>query len=192
MLEALSFIRANQHKPFFLYLPLTVPHLALQVPDDALAEYAGKLAELLYQGEQGCLPNCTPRATDAAMITRMDAKVGRILDLLTTLRLDEQTLIIFSSDNGPAWPRGGADMEFFRSTDGFRNYKGSIDRGGLHVPMIAQWKGKVAPRTTSDNISGSWDYYPTFAEIIDAPVPTAVDGISLLPTLPGKERPEHD
>ncbi len=190
--EALSFIQANHDKPFFLYLPLTVPHLALQVPDEALAEYEGKFPEIPYQGEQGYLPNRRPRATYAAMITRMDAEIGRILDLLKTLQLDEQTLIIFSSDNGAAWPHGGADPEFFHSTGGFRNYKGSVYEGGLRVPMIARWKGKIAPGTTSDHISACWDFYPTFAEIIGAPVPAAVDGISLLPTLLGIEQPEHD
>ncbi|MDZ7342352.1 MAG: arylsulfatase [candidate division KSB1 bacterium] len=192
--EALSFIQANRDKPFFLYLPFTIPHLALQVPEDALAEYEGKFSETPYLGgsDDGYLPNRTPHATYAAMITRLDREVGKFLDLLKVLQLDENTLIFFSSDNGAAWPHGGADPVFFNSNGGLKNYKGSVYEGGIRVPLIARWKGKIKPGTTSNHISACWDFYPTLAEIIGAKVPADIDGISLLPTLLGKSQKKHD
>lgn len=190
--EALNFIKQNKHNPFFLYLPFIVPHASIQVPDDSLAEYEGKFPETPYRGEKGYLPNRTPRAAYAAMITRMDRVVGRIMDLLKELGLDENTLVIFTSDNGTAWGYGGTDPDFFNSSGGLRDFKGSMYEGGIRVPMIARWKGKIKPGTVSDHISAFWDFYPTFADIVDTDVPDDVDGISLLPTLLNKNQKRHD
>ena len=190
--EALNFIKQNKHKPFFLYLPFIVPHASIQVPDDSLAEYEGKFPETPYKGEKGYLPNRTPRAAYAAMITRMDREIGRIMDLLKELGLDEKTLVIFTSDNGTAWGYGGTDPEFFNSSGGLRDFKGSLYEGGIRVPMIARWKDKIEPGTVSDHISAFWDFYPTLAEIVGAEVFDHIDGISLLPTLLNKNQKKHD
>ncbi len=191
-IEALNFIKQNKSKPFFLYLPFIVPHASIQVPDDSLAEYEGKFTETPYKGQKGYLPNRTPRAAYAAMITRMDREIGRIMDLLKELGLDENTLIVFTSDNGTAWGYGGTDPEFFNSSGGLRDFKGSVYEGGIRVPMIARWKGKIKPGTVSDHISAFWDFYQTFAEMVGAAIPDDIDGISLLPTLLNKNQKKHD
>lgn len=190
--EALNFIEQNKDNPFFLYLPFIVPHAAIQVPEDALAEYEGKFPEIPYKGEKGYLPNRTPRAAYAAMITRMDREVGRMMDLLKDLGLDENTLVIFTSDNGTAWGYGGTDPQFFNSSNGLRDFKGSVYEGGIRVPMIARWKGKIKPGTTSDHVSAFWDFYPTFAEMVGTEIPEDMDGISLLPILLSRKQKKHD
>ena len=101
--RARAFIRDNKDRPFFLFLPTTVPHLALQVPEDSLAEYRGLWPDPPYRGDNGYLPNPSPRAAYAAMVTRMDREVGRILDLVRELGLDERTIVVFASDNGPTY-----------------------------------------------------------------------------------------
>ncbi|KPK76151.1 MAG: N-acetylgalactosamine-6-sulfatase, partial [Phycisphaerae bacterium SM23_30] len=112
--EALQFIKTHKNQPFFLYLPFPVPHVALQVPEDSLKEYQNAFPETPYQGENGYLPHPAPRAAYAAMITRMDQHIGRIMNLLKQLSLDQNTLVIFSSDNGPTF-NGGSDSAFFHS-----------------------------------------------------------------------------
>ncbi|MFH1942856.1 MAG: sulfatase-like hydrolase/transferase, partial [bacterium] len=123
--EALQFIRNNQAHPFFLYFATTVPHAALQVPDDSLREYEGAFPETPYNGDKGYLPHPTPRAAYAAMVTRMDRDVGRILALLKQLGIDDNTLIFFSSDNGPTF-NGGTDSAFFNSAGPFRGLKTEV------------------------------------------------------------------
>ncbi len=138
--EALSVIGANDEQPFFLYLAFTIPHLALQVPEDSLAEYKGKWDDPAYTGGKGYRPQAHPRAAYAAMITRMDRSVGRIIDRLDELGLSKSTLVLFTSDNGPTYNRlGGSDSAFFRSAADFRGLKGSVYEGGIRVPLIARW-----------------------------------------------------
>ena len=191
--DALQFIHDNQAEPFFLYLPFPVPHVALQVPDESLKAYKDAFPETPYTGNKGYLPHRTPRAAYAAMITRMDREIGRILDLLKALKLDENTLVIFSSDNGPTYA-GGADSVFFESAGPLRGLKGSVYEGGIRVPMVARWPGKIKPGTRSDHISGFQDYLPTFTEIAGIKAPGEIDGLSLLPALTGKvnEQKVHD
>ena len=187
--QALKFVRDNKDRPFFLYYPTTVPHLALQVPEDSLAEYAGKFPEEPYPGGHGYLPNLTPRATYAAMVTRMDREVGRVMDLVRELGLDEHTIFVFTSDNGPLYDRlGGTDTDFFHSAAGFRGRKGSLYEGGVRVPCVVRWKGKVAPGTTSDRVTGFEDWLPTLLELAGArdATPAGLDGISFAPTLLGR------
>ena len=146
--RARAFIRDNKDRPFFLFLPTTVPHLALQVPEDSLAEYRGLWPDPPYRGDNGYLPNPSPRAAYAAMVTRMDREVGRILDLVRELGLDERTIVVFASDNGPTYDRiGGSDSEFFRSAGPLRGRKGSLYEGGVRVPAIVRWKGRVPAGT---------------------------------------------
>ena len=187
--QALRFVRDNKDRPFFLYYPTTVPHLALQVPEDSLAGYAGKFPDEPYPGGNGYLPNLTPRATYAAMVTRMDREVGRLMNLIRDLGLDEHTVFVFSSDNGPLYNKhGGTDTEFFNSADGFRGRKGSLYEGGVRVPGIVRWKGTITPGTTSDRVTGFEDWLPTLLELAGAKdaTPAGLDGISFAPTLLGK------
>jgi arylsulfatase len=191
--EALTFIRKNKDGPFFLYLPFTIPHVALQVPEDSLSEYKGKWDDPAYVGGKGYQPHAHPRAAYAAMVTRMDRTVGRILALLGELGLDENTIVMFSSDNGPTQGAGGADSAFFRSAGRLRGFKGSLFEGGVRVPFIVRWPGKTRPGRTSDHISGFQDALPTLCEIAGAKTPTGLDGISLLPTILGKgEQRRHE
>lgn len=183
--EALRFIRDHRAEPFFLYLPFPVPHLALQVPDSSLAEYRGAFPETPYVGDRGYLPHPEPRAAYAAMITRMDGEIGRILDLLSELGLDEQTIVLFTSDNGPSWV-GGVDREFFDSTGGLRGRKAQLREGGIRVPLIAWWPGRAPAGETSDHISGFADYMATFSELLGVRPPGEIDGVSFLPTIVGR------
>ncbi|HHF42559.1 MAG TPA: N-acetylgalactosamine-6-sulfatase, partial [Candidatus Aminicenantes bacterium] len=181
MEEALHFIEENKSHPFFLYLALPLPHVALQVPDDSLQEYQGQFPETPYLGEKGYLPHPTPRAAYAAMISRLDREVGRVMNLLKKLGLEEKTLVIFTSDNGPTYA-GGVDYEFFNSAGPLRGLKGSLYEGGIRVPLLVKWPGQVKPGTVSDHVSAFWDFLPTFIEIIGRPTPVETDGISMLPT----------
>ena len=182
--DALAFVREHKEEPFFLYVPYLVPHVAIQVPEDALAEYAGAFEETPYVGGRGYLPHRTPRAGYAAMITRMDRDIGRIVDLVDELGLGERTLIVFSSDNGPSWV-GGVDREYFESSGPFRGRKAQLYEGGIRVPMIARWTGTVASGGTTDHVSAFQDVLPTFVEAAGGAVPDGLDGISFLPTLRG-------
>lgn len=189
--EALQFVRNNRERPFFLYYPTTVPHLALQVPEDSLKEFEGKFPEKPYLGDRGYLPHRTPRAAYAAMITRLDREVGRILQLIQELGLDEQTIFIFTSDNGPLYDQlGGTDADFFNSAAGFRGFKGSYYEGGFRVPCLVRWKGKIKPGTTSDRVTGFEDWLPTLLELTGESnrTPAGIDGLSFAPTLRGEKQ----
>jgi arylsulfatase A len=189
--RARQFVRENKDRPFFLYYPTTVPHLALQVPEDSLAEYAGEFPEEPYDGSRGYLPHPMPRAAYAAMITRMDRDIGKLFAELKELGLDENTVIVFTSDNGPLYDRlGGTDAEFFNSAGGFRGRKGSFYEGGFREPMIVRWPGKVAPGTASDRVTGFEDWMPTLLELLGAKdaTPAGIDGISFAPTIFGQKQ----
>jgi arylsulfatase len=192
--QAQRFLREYQARPFFLYFPTTVPHLALQVPEDSLAEFAGKFPETPYPGGNAYLPHRTPRAAYAAMVTRLDRAVGRLLNLLTTLGLDERTIVVFTSDNGPLYGQlGGTDAEFFHSAAGLRGRKGSNYEGGIRVPCLVRWTGRIAPGTTCDRVTGFEDWLPTMLELLGErqATPPGVDGISFAPTLLGKRQQER-
>jgi arylsulfatase len=185
--EALDFLAANKDKPFFLYLPFIVPHVAVQVPEDSLKEYEGKLGDdPAYDGKKGYRVHPAPHAGYAAMVTRMDRSVGRILDKLKELKLDENTLVLFTSDNGPTHNVGGADSTFFQSAGDLKGLKGSLYEGGIRVPLLAYWPGKIKPGTTCDEPFAFWDILPTLCELTGADAPKQIDGLSFLPTLLGK------
>ena len=190
---ALRFIRENRKGPFFLYFPSTIPHVALHIPDEELKPYLGKWEETPFVGG-GYTPHQTPRAAYAAMISRLDKDVGRILALLDELGLDESTLVMFSSDNGTTHLEKEVDYEFFESVGPLRGLKGSLYEGGIRVPMIARWTGKIKPSTTTDHISAFWDVLPTIGEVTGAEPPEGLDGISFAPTLFGRpdEQQQHE
>ncbi len=186
--EAETFIRQNADGPFFLYFAHTVPHLALQVPDEELDIYDNLLSELPYDGSQGYLPHIRPQSAYAAMITRMDKHIGRIMDVVEELGIIEETLIIFSSDNGPTYV-GGVDTEQFQSSGELRGRKGEVYEGGIRVPMIAFWPGTIEFGSVSDHVSAFWDIMPTLADLNGITLTTNVDGISFLPVLKGLQPP---
>lgn len=190
--EGLDFIKANKDKPFFLYMPFTVSHLALQVPDDSLAEYKGKWEEIPYKGK-AYRHHETPRACYAAMVTRLDRSVGRVIDLLKQLKLDENTIVFFSSDNGPIDKLAGTDSTFFGSLGNLRGMKGSLYEGGIRTPFIARWPGHIKAGTTSDLPAYFADVLPTLCEIAQSDTPKDIDGVSIVPTLLGKgEQKKHE
>jgi arylsulfatase A-like enzyme len=191
--QAWQFIRDHKDRPFMLYYATTVPHLALQVPQDSLKEFEGRFPETPYPGGRGYLPHRAPRAAYAAMITRMDREIGRVLALVRELDLDDRTIIVFTSDNGPLYDElGGTDTEFFNSAAGFRGRKGSYYEGGFRVPCLVRWPDKIKPGTTSERVTGFEDWLPTLLELVgekDA-TPTRIDGLSFAPTLlGGKQEP---
>ena len=180
--EALEFIKTNQDRPFFLYVPFTIPHVALQVPEDSLTEYKDLWPDPAYDGKKGYIPHEHPRACYAGMVTRMDKDVGRIMALLKQLELDDETLVIFTSDNGPTYA-GGADSAFFESAGPLRGLKGSVWEGGIRIPFIARWPGRIEPGTASDQVTAFWDFLPTCAQLLDGAAPEGLDGVSIVPTL---------
>lgn len=184
--EALTFIKKNKTSPFFLYLPFPVPHVSIQVPEDSLKEYEETFPETPYLGDLGYTPHPTPRAAYAAMITRMDREIGKILALLEELGLAENTLVMFSSDNGPTF-NGGTDSAFFESAGPLRGLKTMLYEGGIRVPMIARWPGKIRPGSETDHISAFWDVLPTITDIVGCNSQKNIDGISFLPSLLGHD-----
>jgi arylsulfatase len=189
--QALAFVKANKDRPFFLYFATTVPHLALQVPEDSLKEYAGTFPEEPYKGDRGYLPHRQPRAAYAAMITRMDRDIGRLMSLLAELGLEENTIVVFVSDNGPLYDRlGGTDADFFNSAGGFRGRKGSFFQGGFRIPCLVRWPGHIPAGGTSDRVTGFEDWLPTLLELAgkSKETPPGIDGISFAPTLLGKKQ----
>lgn len=191
--EAKTFVTANKDRPFFLYLPIIVPHLSLQVPEDepSLAEYRRTIPEADYDHRANYLRHPTPRAAYAAMVTRMDRGVGELADLVDSLGLGDDTVFVFTSDNGPAdEPRfGGTDSAFFDSAEGRRGRKGSVYEGGLRVPLIVRRPGHVAAGTTSDLPTYFPDWLPTLLDVTGAAeaILPEIDGLSIAPTLLGRE-----
>lgn len=184
--EAEAFIRAHRQQPFFLYLPVIIPHLSIQVPQQSLEEYAGRLPEEDYE-HTAYLRHPSPRAGYAAMVSHLDRAVGRLLDLLAELHLEHKTLVLFTSDNGPTFGRvGGADSDFFQSSGPFSGRKGSLYEGGIRVPLLVRWKGQVAAGVTCELPAAFYDLFPTLAELAGASTPEQLDGISLVPTLLGR------
>lgn len=197
--EALQFIRNTKSNPFFLYYATTIPHAELEAPAAFLAKNAGKyLPEKAYAGvDSGSQyrkgpygSQAQPRAAFAGMVTLLDEQVGEIVKLLHDLGIDRQTMIIFTSDNGPHL-EGGADPDYFNSNGPFRGYKRDLYEGGIRVPMIAYWPGTIKAGGTTGHVSAFWDVLPTLLEVAGATVPAGIDGISFLPVLLGKKQPKH-
>ena len=181
--ESIAFIDANQKQPFYLYIALAIPHLALQTEDADLAQYAGAFPETPYTGGKGYLPNATPRATYAAMISRMDRDIGRIVEAVRERGLDKRTLILFTSDNGAAGDVGGADCEFFDSHGALRGHKGQLFEGGIRVPLIASWPGTIAAASQCATPIALYDLMPTCIDVAGGAPPQEIEGCSLVPLL---------
>jgi arylsulfatase A len=196
---AIDFIRRNQSQPFFLYYALTVPHSELQVPEDSIAPFRGRFPEKPFVNPMGDAmkfppyqqrsqrSQSHPNAAYAGMVTRIDGYVGRVLALLKELKLDEETIVFFTSDNGPE-PGSGYDLSLFNSSGGLRGAKRDLYEGGIRVPMIVRWPGRVKAGQVSATVWAHWDFLPTAAELAGAKAPRGVDGLSFAPTLLGKGR----
>jgi arylsulfatase A-like enzyme len=191
--RALDFIRKNASRPFYAYMPFTVPHLELLVPDDSMNEYLGKLPEgkpwITPQKHYADQPHV--RATYAGMVSRLDRDVGRVMSLLKELKLEDNTFFVFCSDNGVS-----ANMQadgFFKGEGPFRGAKGSMYEGGLRVPMIARWPGHIKAGSRSDFPWYFADWFATAAALSGGKLPSGLDGLSVLPTLTGKgSQQPHD
>ena len=187
---ALDFIRKQKDGPFFLYLPFTIPHASLQVPEDSLKEYRGRFPETPYKGDH-YTDQPEPNAAVAAMISRLDRDVGRVLRLLKELGLDKDTLVLFTSDNGPH-KEGGRDPNFFRSSGPLRGIKRDLYEGGIRVPLVARWPGHIPTGKVSSHPWAFWDMLPTFADLARAKFPAGLDGLSQSPALLGRSCAVHE
>ncbi len=202
--KALQFLddAVSDGKPFFMWYPTTIPHAELIVPQDSIIQgLAGKYPETPFHGCDQGMPGfrkggyCSqkyPHATFAAMVTRLDAYVGRIVDKLKELGVLDNTIIIFASDNGPHL-EGGADPDFFDSNGPWRGYKRDVYEGGIRVPFIVSWPGHVADGGHTDFMCSFWDLMPTLRDINGQDIPDNMDGISLLPLWEGRKgQKEHE
>ncbi len=204
MEKALEFIRKQAQdntQPFFLYLPLAIPHYELLVPEESLNEYKGKFPETPYEGRgrgvgypKDYAAQETPKAAIAAMITHMDKNIGRLMALLQTLGLDEDTIVFFTSDNGPSYGPGAP--EFFNASGGLRGVKASLYEGGIRVPMITRWPGKIQSESICEQSCYFPDVLPTLADLAGIEPPPDIDGITILPSLLSSisvdKQKEHD
>lgn len=184
--KALAFVKENKNRPFFLYLPFTTPHVSLQAPQEAVNEYVGQFDDKPYLGEKSYASTPYPRATYAAMITYMDKQVGALMQLLKDLKIDDNTIVMFSSDNGATF-NGGVEAAYFRSVANLRGLKMDVYEGGIREPMIARWPKKIPANQVSDHVSVQYDVMATLADIAGYTKPIDTDGLSFLPTLLGQK-----
>ena len=192
MEHARDFIRSSvkDKKPFFCYIPTAIPHAAMHAPTElhekwrkVFPQFDKKIGKYGAGGEP-CPNVVNPIAGFAAMMEHLDNEVGAILALLQELKVDENTLVMFASDNG-AHKEGGHNPDFWNSSGSLRGHKRDMHEGGIRTPMLARWPGVIAQGTTTAHISGFQDVLPTICELIGQPVPRQNDGISFLPTLRG-------
>jgi len=192
---AVRFIRDHADRPFFLYVPTTLPHVALQVPADepSLPRHRARFgAEIPYLGGKGYVPCVEPAATLAAMVTRMDRDVGRLVATLEEFGLTDDTVIVFSSDNGATFPgAGGVVTERMRSNGTLREWKGTPYEGGLRVPAVVVWPGRIAAGAAIETPTGCEDWLPTLLDLVGlaARKPQRLDGMSLAAALLGQSPP---
>ncbi len=195
--EAIDFIRRNKEKPFFCFLPVTIPHAAMQVPEKYVAPWRKVFPE--FEETIGKYSHNTevrnPVAAFCGMMDRLDETVARILGLLKELGIDEKTVVVFSSDNGPHH-EGGHRSDLFESSGTVRGYKRDLYDGGIRVPFLVRWPNKVKPGSVSNHLGAFWDMLPTLADMAGVPQterPVNIDGLSFLPTLLGdvKSQREH-
>lgn len=185
--QALQFIRSRKGEPFFAMLTYTLPHAELNLPHDSIYRmYEDRFEETPYDQPGSYFRSEKPRASFAAMVSRLDMYVGEVLDELKKQGLDKNTIVFFTSDNGPH-REGGADPDFFNSSGPFKGTKRDLYEGGIRVPLLAWFPGHIKAGVTTDHVSAFWDMMPTFAGIIGCELLGATDGISFLPTLFSEE-----
>ncbi|MAT48017.1 MAG: N-acetylgalactosamine-6-sulfatase [Verrucomicrobiaceae bacterium] len=192
--RAVEWIDRNHEGPFFCFLPVTIPHAAMHVPEKYAAPFRKKFPE--FENKVGRYGNNRPFAKNpaaqfAGMMTALDHGIGRVLESLEEHGIDKDTIILLSSDNGPH-KEGGHMPDYFNSGGGLRGHKRDLYEGGIRCPLLVRWPGKVKAGSTSDHISAHWDLFPTFCELADTDLPQNLDGISFLSTLLGKPQKQHD
>ena len=201
--QALDFIRENSDSTFFMMYTSVIPHAELRLPEAEIEPFIGKLEpEKSYRGcdggpgyrqaAYGSQEHC--HAAFAAMVSVLDRQVGEIRTLLDSLGISDNTIIVFTSDNGPHI-EGGADPAYFNSNGGLRGIKRDLYEGGIRVPFIMAWPGHIEGGHTTDHVCAFWDFLPTLADITGASTPEGyeTDGISYLPAATGDgEQPEHE
>ena len=200
MEDAFSFIKSSvkQKKPFFCYIPTAVPHAAMHAPKElhdkwrkVYPEFDGRIGKYGAGPGEPCPDVKNPIAGYAAMMENFDNQIGELLGLVTKLGIDENTLILFTSDNG-THREGGHDPNFWDSNGPLRGIKRDLYEGGINAPFLALWPSQIKPGSKSDHISAFWDVVATMADLTDQPTPKQSDGISFLPTLTGTEQKKHD
>jgi arylsulfatase A-like enzyme len=179
---SLNYAAISRNKPFFLYLAYTIPHA-----NSRLGRETGNGMEIPSDEPYSAMDWPQPEKNKAAMITLLDRDIGRLFEVLKEHGLDENTVVFFTSDNGPH-KAGGNDPAFFNASGPFRGIKRDLYEGGIRVPMIVRWPGKIPAGEVSDQVWAAWDFLPTAAEIAHIPPPRRIDGISMLPTLLGKKQ----
>ncbi len=194
--ELTAFVAENKNSPFFVYWATPIPHAPLQAPQKWVDYYVEKFGdEKPYLGDKGYFPNRYPHATYAAMISYLDENVGKLVQQLKDFGIYENTLIVFTSDNGATY-NGGTDSPWFNSGGPFKSEygwgKGYVNEGGIRAPMLASWPNKISPGTESNHISAFWDVMPTLCEVAGTDIPDDTDGISFLPSLLGEEQTAHN
>lgn len=191
---ALRFINKNKNAPFFLFYTTTIPHVSLQAPQKWIDYYHKKFGDEPPYTGGNYSPSRYPHATYAAMISALDEQVGQIIAELKKLNLYDNTIVVFTSDNGPA-SNGGSDPEWFNSAGPYKagkGYgKGTVYEGGIRVPFIIQWPSKIKAGITTEHIAANWDFFPTICNIAGIAVPGNIDGISYQRVLSGKENAQQ-
>jgi len=186
--KAMAFIRssATRSQPFFCYIPSIVPHVELAVPEESVRPYRGKVpAKTINDPRKGYIGSDDAYAVYAGMISRLDRHVGEVLSLIDELGIAEETLVLFTSDNGPQGGPWKPLADFFNGAGPLSGTKGTLLEGGIRVPLVARWPGHIEPGTVSDHVGGFQDMMPTFAELAGAE-PPKTDGLSIVPTLLGR------
>ncbi len=189
--KTLEFIETNKNNPFFLCVASIIPHAELVVPEEELKGFRGEYSpEKIFKGvddgpEYRNGPYASQKeshATFAAMMYILDRQVGEIMEKVKASGIEKNTVIVFTSDNGPH-QEGGADPVYFNSNGDLKGFKRDLYEGGIRVPMIVKWPGKIKANSKTDHISAFWDVLPTFSDVLEANIPKNIDGISFLPTL---------
>lgn len=190
--QALEFIRENKDRRFFCYYAAIQPHADMVAPERYMEKYRGRYGEETPHKGGHYRPQPEPRAAFAGMVNVLDDYVGEIVAELDKLGIADNTLVVFTSDNGPH-TEGGHDPKYFDSNGNLKGIKRDLYEGGMHVPMIASWPGTIEAGGTSDHISAFWDFLPTMAALTGQTLPNKTDGISMLPTLLGQsDQSAHD
>ncbi len=188
--KAFDFIKENKDKPFFLYLAYAIPHAELLIPEEYLEKYKGRFPEKGFSGGHYGKQDY-PRAAYAAMVNHLDRDIGKLNAILKKYGLDNNTIVMFSSDNGPH-VEGGNDPSFFKSSGGLRGEKRSLYEGGIRTPFIVKWPDKIKSSRVSEHISAFWDVFPTLCDIGGVDIPSGLDGISFYPELIGEKQKKHE
>lgn len=197
--KTLQFIEENKDRPFFAYVPSIIPHAELVVPDEIHKNYSGKFEpEKPYKGVDGGSgyklggygSQPEPHAAFVGMVRLLDQQVGEIVKKVEELGISDNTIIIFTSDNGPH-KEGGADPDYFESNGPFRGYKRDLYEGGIRVPMVVKWPNVIKEGSKTEHISAFWDVFPTIIDLLGEEKEGEMDGISFLPTLLGKDEKQE-